>query len=140
MRKLAILVLLALLCPACKHEDCENTAPRNAPIAIAKPCDSSKVGWRTLIAGRVANPQSKVHLIIHPLEVSDYWVQPRITVNSDGSWQVLAYFGHDGNVDRGKPYEIMAIADPTAEIKEGESLKDWPLAKVHSDVVRLTRN
>jgi hypothetical protein len=134
-----IVLFLAFMFLSCERE-CENPVSANAPVAIVTPCDQSRVGWRTLIGGRVSNPKAVVHVIIHPLEVNEHWVQPKIDVKSDGTWQVLAYFGRDGSVDVGKPFEIAAVVNPKAMLDEADQLADWPDAEARSDIVRVTRD
>lgn len=139
LRKMILLIVLSSTALFIDCQECENTMPPNQAIAIAKPCNGAQVGWRTIVKGRVLNPKSNVWVIIHPLEVNEHWVQPKIDVSSDGTWQVLAYFGQDGSVDAGKPYEIMAVANPKNLLKEGDAPPDWPDAEPKSDIVRVTR-
>ncbi len=141
LRKMGVLVvlyLMAFLFIGCGAE-CENTIPPGQPIAIAKPCNDARVGWRTIVKGKVSDPKATVQVIIHPLEVNDHWVQPKIDVSSDGTWQVLAYFGRDGSIDAGKPYEVMAVVNPKTPLKEADVLPDWPEAEAKSDIIRVSR-
>lgn len=134
-----VLSFLVLVILSCRHE-CENAVAANAPVSILTPCDQSTVGWHTLIRGRVSNPKAIVHVIIHPLEVNEHWVQPRIDVKSDGTWEVLAYFGRDGSVDVGKPFELAAVVNPKTLLEEADQLPDWPDAEARSDIVRVRRD
>lgn len=139
MKRTMLLLLLSaapLSLTACQ---CENTIPPNQPIAIAKPCNEARVSWRTIVKGKVSNPKSTVWVVIHPLEVNERWVQPKVDVSSDGTWQVFAYFGRDGSEDAGKPYEIMAVVNPKSPLKEADKPPDWPAAEAKSDIVRVTR-
>lgn len=77
-------------------------------------------------------------MIILPMETSEYWVQPKVTI-SDGKWQVMVYIGREGSIDVGKQFAVMAIADPTNTLKEGDKLSFWPEAKVKSQLVTVTR-
>jgi hypothetical protein len=52
---------------------------------------------------------------------------------------VSTYVGRPGNVDVGKQFEIMAIANPKRPLKEGELLSFWPDAESRSEPVKVTR-
>jgi hypothetical protein len=73
------------------------------------------------------------------MEVADFWVQPQLTVNRDGTWMVSIYVGRPGNLDAGKRYEIMAIANPKRPLKEGDVLRFWPDAESKSEVIEVVR-
>jgi hypothetical protein len=108
-------------------------------VSIARPQNGDTVPERPYVAGKVSNPKAAVWVIIHPMEVSDYWVQPQLTVNPDGTWRVSIYVGRPGNVDAGKRYEIMAIANPKRPLKEGDVMRYWPDAESKSEVVEVVR-
>jgi hypothetical protein len=52
---------------------------------------------------------------------------------------MLAYFGRSGDIDVGKAFEIVAVADPEQALEEGTVLADWPKAAQRSPAVRVTR-
>jgi len=107
-------------------------------LQISKP-GSGSVNWRPIVEGRVADPKADVWVIVHPLGLSSYWVEPPVTVLKDGTWQVQVYIGRAGDIDKDKEFEIMAIANPTQSLAEGQVLSEWPSAKWRSDVVRVVR-
>ncbi len=108
-------------------------------VWITSPKNGDTVPERPYVAGKVSNPNAAVWVIVHPMEVSDYWVQPRLTVNEDGTWRVGIYVGRTGNADSGKRYEIMAIANPKRPLKEGDVMRYWPDAESKSEVVEVVR-
>jgi len=73
------------------------------------------------------------------LEVKDYWVQPKIILKNDTTWQVQIYIGRPGNEDINKHFEIKAFIAPKLNIKEGDVLKEWPQAKCSSEMVEVIR-
>src|SRR5437879_7040594 len=73
-----------------------------ARIRITAPVDGSEVPWRPIVEGTVSDPESKVWVIVHPLEVSKYWVQPPVTVREGGTWKVQIYIGEPGGAQIGK--------------------------------------
>lgn len=107
-------------------------------LLITTPADKTQVPERPMIEGTVADAKAKVWVIVHPMEVSTYWVQPSVTVKEDGTWKVNIYIGRHGIVDVDKQFEIMAVANPTEKLKEGE-FSSWPEAQWKSQVIEVTR-
>jgi len=56
------------------------------------------------------------------MAVSDYWIQPPVTVRRDGSWRVQIHIGRPGSIDVGKAFEIRAVGNPDDELREGKIL------------------
>lgn len=108
-------------------------------LRITAPLNKARVPERPYVEGTVTRPNDKVWVIVHPMEVSDYWVQPSVNVKGDGSWKVKIYIGIPGSVDVGKQFEIMAVANPRDNIKEGDVLSGWPEAQANSQVIEVTR-
>ncbi len=108
-------------------------------IWITEPKNRETVPERPYVEGKVSNTTAAVWVLVHPMEVSDYWVQPQLTVNRDGAWRVGIYIGRPGTVDAGKRFEIMAIANPKRPLKEGDVLRFWPDAESKSEVVEVIR-
>jgi len=111
----------------------------SSKIRLTVPLDRAKVTERPLVEGVVADVGAEVWVVVHPLEVSDYWVQPPITVRQDGSWGVQVYIGRPGMIDVGKHFEVMACANPYLQLWEGLVLSNWPKAEWKSNVVRIVR-
>src|SRR5437667_1385455 len=57
-------------------------------VSIIEPKDRATVPERPYVEGKVSDPNAQVWVVVHPTEVSDYWVQPPLTVRKDGSWRV----------------------------------------------------
>jgi hypothetical protein len=108
-------------------------------IQILSPSSDSLVNARTYVKGYVSNPKANVWLVIHPMDVSSYWVQPSITVTKKGTWKVLAYFGRASNIDVGKKFELIAVANPKITLKEGDVLGGWPTSEWSSEMIEVTR-
>jgi hypothetical protein len=51
----------------------------------------------------------------------------------------MAYFGRSGDLDKGKRFEIVAIAEPHDTLVEGEYGSDWPRAKWTSKPITVIR-
>lgn len=108
-------------------------------IRITSPPDKSQLPARAYIEGSVFSPHLKVWMIVHAKEVSSYWVQPAVTVREDGTWKVMVYLGRSGDIDVGREFEILAIANPRKELFEAEVLDGWPEAQWRSQVVTVIR-
>ncbi|MBI3195302.1 MAG: hypothetical protein HYZ34_12680 [Ignavibacteriae bacterium] len=108
-------------------------------IRITEPSDQSQVPNRPEIKGTVSDPSAKVWVVVHPTEVSDYYVQPGVTARDDGTWKTTIYIGRPGGIDVGKHFEVMAFANPTIRLKEGDILSGWPEAQWKSQVIEITR-
>jgi hypothetical protein len=108
-------------------------------VWITQPKNRDAIPERPYVEGKVSNANSTVWVIVHPMEVADFWVQPQFTVNRDGTWMVSIYVGRPGNLDAGKRYEIMAIANPKRPLKEGDVMRYWPDAESKSEVVQVIR-
>lgn len=108
-------------------------------LVLILPRDGAVVPERPLVEGTVSDPNADVWVIIHPMDVSDYWVQPRISVRGDGTWTVQVYVGRPGRLDVGKRFEIMACANPSQPVSEGTIVTWWPDAKWKSEVIRVLR-
>ena len=106
-------------------------------ITITSPRDGDSVAARSFVEGTVSDPQSKLWVVIHPMKVSSFWVQPDVSVKEDGAWKVMAYFGRAA--DKGEHFEVIAIANPKKQLKEGEILDGWPEAQWSSKAVEVTR-
>lgn len=121
-----------------KGEPKPTTQPRTETrqISITWPKEGSKADARQLVQGTVLNPDERVWVIVHPLNVTAYWVQPPVTVRSDGAWSVMVYLGGAGDTD--KEFEIMAVANPKVSLHEADMLSDWP-ATEDSVVIQVRR-
>lgn len=115
-------------------------APKSTEqIQIISPAANGLANARTYVEGYVSDPKAKVWVIIHPMEVSSYWVQPSVSVNKKGTWKVSAYFGRSADIDVGKKFELIAIANAKTNLKEGDVLSNWPEAQWSSEVIEVTR-
>jgi hypothetical protein len=108
-------------------------------LLLTAPLDGAQVSWRPFVEGTVADPTANVWVIVHPMEVSDFWVQPPTSVREDRHWKVQIYIGRPGTVDVGKYFEIRAVANPCARLYEGKVLTGWPAAECESQLIEVIR-
>lgn len=116
-----------------------NSQGRQASVEIFTPKDGALVDSRLLVEGKSSSPDAEVWVIVHPTEVSNYWIQPRVTVRGNGQWTVQVYVGRPGDIDMTKKFELLAVANPKEHLREGEVLASWPEAEAHSDAIVVIR-
>lgn len=126
---------VALLTPALSALNV--LATDQSSLAIQSPKSGARVDHRQEVNGKVSDSNADVWVVIRPLETSDFWVQPPVTVKEDGSWKVVVYFGEAGR-HVGKQYELRAFANPVGKISEGRTTQ-WPKAAARSNVVEVVR-
>jgi hypothetical protein len=114
-------------------------AGQDIDIQITSPHDQAEVDRPAIINGTVSGLHAKVHLVVHPADVPEYWVQPRATVSETGKWTSKVYLGRPENNHPNKYYEIMAVANPGLLLKEGDVLKTWPSARGQSQIIHVKR-
>jgi hypothetical protein len=109
------------------------------PLTILRPRNGDAVPHRPIVEGMIRDLESEVWLIVHPLGNPGYWVQPKVETRSDGTWRAQIFIGRSGIEDIGAYYEVCAVANPKANLKEGDILDTWPQADYRTDVIELLR-
>jgi hypothetical protein len=122
------------------HPDTSNFRPTATEnIQIMSPSRGALVSPKTFVEGKINYiTAEEVWVIVHPIGISSFWVQPLISVRQNGNWKVLAYFGRD-NVDSGVHYEIMSVANPDSKLIQGQILNSWPGAQWYSEIIEVIR-
>lgn len=133
MRRIVVVSCLVLVALSASGQSDRPT------VEITAPATGASVPERPTIQGKVSNPDATVWVAVHPMGVSGYWIQPPVTVGSDGSWSVQIYVGRPGDLDAGSKFEVRAVAMPYAELHEGEVLPNWPKGSAVSNVIEVTR-
>lgn len=108
-------------------------------LEIRLPAEGSKVSGQFYVEGLVPDPESDVFVIFHSIASPDFQVQPKVTVCEDNIWRVRISMEKTVGIDVGSVFEIMAVANPTVELKEGDILAGWPEAQWRSQVVEVIR-
>lgn len=108
-------------------------------VSLTAPKDKASVAYREEVSGTVSDSNAEVWVIIHPTELAKYWVQSPASVRKSGDWKLVVYFGEAGNAHSGKKYEVMAIANPGAKLKEGQVLTSWPKGAARTDIAEVKR-
>lgn len=86
------------------------------------------------LQGRVDSSCAEVWLIVHPVGTLDFYVQPKATVRSNGTWLGKIELREIGGSDR-KVFEVLALANLSEALEPDQKLSGWPEASAHSDVV-----
>lgn len=108
-------------------------------VQITAPENEASVIWRPTVEGKVSSPSATVWVIVHPVNTGGYWVQPSVGVGGDGKWRVQIYVGRAPDADVDVHFEIMAVAQPKANLKESDVLSAWPSAEATSQVIAVIR-
>lgn len=135
---------------ACDQAGPKNSSPGKAAngspasqadstIRITSPTDQSYVAWRPTVQGTVSDPNATVWVVVHPVNTGGYWVQPSVGVGGDAKWRVQVYVGRAPDADVDVHFEIMAVAQPKANLKEGDVLGAWPTAEAKSQIIDVIR-
>lgn len=138
------LLLAVTSCSSAPTAETEQSSPASvadqsgSPLLISTPVQDAKVGRELQVKGTAPAGQ-RVWLLVHPQGTPDYWIQPSAATNGEGQWNSTAYIGRDGQGDIGLRYEIRAVAEPQAPLKEGKVLKAWPEAQMQSEIITVTR-
>lgn len=111
---------------------------QNVQVQIEEPKETSEVGLREIVKGRVSDPAVRPYVLVHPMLTDLWWVQRRPSrPNQDGSWRTLCYFGTETQ-GKGEFFEIVAIVTD-ANLEEGQTLEDLPSGAIRSDIVMVKR-
>jgi predicted PurR-regulated permease PerM len=120
--------------------------PQPVSLVISHPAIGDEVDWITSVAGNstgiVTNKTLNLFLLVYPVESGGPWfVQNRLTVNPDGSWSGLVYFGRNPDIhpeDSGDQFLLLAIVT-TADLQPGETFAAIPESICQSSISGLVR-
>lgn len=120
--------------------------PQPVSLVISNPPIGDEVDWITSVAGNstgiVTNKTLNLFLLVYPVESGGPWfVQNRLTVNPDGSWSGLVYFGRNPDIhpeDSGDQFLLLAIVT-TADLQPGETFAAIPESICQSSISGLVR-
>jgi len=116
-------------------------------VNITDPQDGASVTMQYLVKGTVSDPDAKVYVIVHPLRVSEMWVQQLPIVGGEGNWQASVYFGTE-TLGIGERYELIALATNDNflitwatgnALGEGQKLTSLPRKSNRSNLITVTR-
>lgn len=70
------------------------------------------------ISGTSIGNVKEIYPIVHSTSSARWWVQPAVTIASDGSWTGPIYLGEPGR--HYTDYLVQIVVDPSPKIKPGE--------------------
>ena len=85
-----------------------------------------------------APSSSNIYLLVHPIAVNNWWVQPQFTYDSNGYWHCYAYFGECGK-NIGEKFEMIALVNPTQTLVLGQKPTTIPASQKQSSIVEVIR-
>lgn len=116
-------------------------------VSITDPQEMTPVTMQYLVKGTVSDPNSRVYVIVHPLRVSEMWVQQSPIVDGEGNWQSSATFGTE-SLGIGERYQVIAVATNDNSLvafatgnllREGQKLTSLPRKSNRSSLITVTR-
>jgi len=116
-------------------------------VSITDPQDTTPVTMQYLVKGTVSDPNSRVYVVVHPLRVSEMWVQQSPIVDGEGNWESSATFGTE-SLGIGERYQVIALATndnflvafATGNLlREGQKLTSLPRKSNRSSLITVTR-
>jgi len=107
--------------------------PELLSLVMFHPQMGDDVDWITSVSGNssgiVTNTTLNLYLLVYPVESEGPWfVQNRPSINPDGSWFGLAYFGRNPDIhpeDVGDQFILSAIV-ATVNLQPGETVSTIP--------------
>lgn len=107
--------------------------PQSVSLVIFYPQMGDEVDWITSVTGNstgiATNKTLNLYLLVYPTESEGPWfVQNRPTINLDGSWSGLVYFGRNPNIhpeDAGDQF-VLSIIATTANLQPGQTFTEIP--------------
>lgn len=113
----------------------------DAALVLSSPANGARVPWRACLEGSLVGSMGVPVPVVHPLESSDYYVQPAVSIFEGGRrFKVMAFFGENGRAHLGKRFEVMVLQRPKRPLREGQLLSYWPEADLRSEVVEVVRD
>ncbi|AFY49762.1 hypothetical protein Nos7524_3989 [Nostoc sp. PCC 7524] len=79
----------------------------------------------------------QIWIVVKPLTDNNYYVQPPANINN-GEFQAQIYIG-EKDTTPGTKFEIRAFVEPNNQLSTAQKLDNWPEARWHSDIIRVTR-
>ena len=121
-------------------------SPQPLWLVISYPRIEDEVDWITSVTGNstglVTNKTLNLYLLVYPVESEGPWfVQNRPTINPDGSWLGVVYFGRNPDIhpeDAGDQFLLLAIVT-TANLHPGETFTAIPESICQSSISGLVR-
>jgi len=110
----------------------------SAALSIVEPKSGASLPSVITVRG-TASRHDRVWLIVHPTATSDYWVQAGVERGSRGEWLGEIHLGSPGSADRGKGFEVLAVAEPEKYLEEGMVLNGWPVSRWRSNIILVSR-
>lgn len=108
-------------------------------LEIRLPAQGLKVSAPFYVEGLLPDPGASLFVIFHSIASADYQIQPKVTVCEDNIWRVRISLKEMVGISVGSVFEIMAVANPKVELKEGDALSGWPEAQWRSQVIEVIR-
>ena len=141
IRIAGILLLVGVICYLVVSQ--LYSTPSASGLVIHRPQQKQVVTRKSLIEGSVLNADT-VWVVVRPQKRDEYYFQPPIKVEDNGTWRGQIYAGSTGKESIGLTFEVRAFVKPAGtpesmEVLESIVLTSWPQAELSSPVVEVVR-
>ena len=107
-----------------------NSAMTPIRVTITEPQEGANVEMSHLAKGTVSDPDARVRVIVHPLNVPEMRVQEIPVVDRQGNWQSTVFFGTEVHNEE---YQLIALA------ANENFLVTWATGNALSEGQKVTR-
>ena len=118
-------------------------ASRPNGLLMHRPYTRQTVSRRPVVEGNVSNADT-VWIVVRPVGSDEYYIQPPIKVEYDGTWRSQIYVGTVGKDNIGSAFQIRAFVNPAGAFKvleeyERHVFNGWPEAELSTGIVEIVR-
>ena len=118
-------------------------ASRPSGLIMHRPYTKQTVSRRPVVEGKVSNADT-VWIVVRPVGLNEYYMQPPVRVDYDGTWRSQIYVGTIGKENIGSAFHVRAFVNPAGAFKvleeyERDVFNRWPDAELSTDIVEVVR-
>lgn len=119
------------------------TQAQQTDVSIVKYHDGDTIKCHSRIDIKTATSLSRtshIYLLVHPLAVTDWWVQPRFIYDAPGKWHCTAQIGQSPNQNNGQEFELIVLVNPNPDLLPVKQLQNLPTSPSQSTSITLVKN
>lgn len=134
MTKRALCFLLLLVAPSV-------VATQQRGVSVLVPQNMARVPWRACLIGTGYEAGLNLIAAVHPADWSDVFIQPAISRDDSGKFEVVLYIGESTpHIYEGQIFEVRLFNDTNHKYREGMRLSAFPTDAVAvTPLIRVVR-
>jgi len=136
---LLVIAALAAFSPRRPAREAPAQCASRPALRIVSPANLDSVGQQPIVEGTATQPGTDVWVIVHPMALTDSWVQQAARVQDNCRWRVQVNIGQPGSAHIGQHFQLMVVARPSSPLHEGQVLSGWPRSRSHSQILQVIR-